>query len=86
MESSIEINRIGLEAIVQKVARQASDPGLWFDAQSATEEYLQQELRYLHALIETVIGVGKVDPMKRLPPFWSILESSGWKEQQEGGK
>ncbi len=31
---------------------QASDPGLWFTAQTATEAYLQQELRRLHAVIE----------------------------------
>lgn len=34
------------------VAAQANDSGLWFDAEYASEEYLQQELRKLHALIE----------------------------------
>ncbi len=35
------------------VAEQAEDEGLWFDAQYITEAYLQQELRRLHALIES---------------------------------
>jgi hypothetical protein len=32
--------------------RQAEDEGLWFEAQTASEAYLQEELRKLHALIE----------------------------------
>lgn len=31
---------------------QADDDGLWFDAPTAAEAYLQQELRSLHAMIE----------------------------------
>ncbi len=31
---------------------QAEDEGLWFEAQSAAEAYLQQELRRLHKVIE----------------------------------
>lgn len=77
----VEVMTVGLEAILQKVARQASDPGLWFEAQSASEAYLQQELRYLHAIIETVLGSEEVNPMKRPPPFWALLEESGWGEQ-----
>jgi len=34
------------------VAKQARDDGLWFEAQTAPEAYLQQELRRLHAEIE----------------------------------
>ena len=38
---------------VQKlVNEQAEDEGLWFDAATASEAYLQQELRKLHAAIE----------------------------------
>lgn len=33
-------------------AKQAEDGGLWFDAKTAPEAYLQQEIRKLHALIE----------------------------------
>lgn len=35
------------------VGRQAEDPGLWFEAQTASEAYLQAELRRLHAAIES---------------------------------
>ncbi len=34
------------------VAEQAEDEGLWFVAQTASEAYLQQELRRLHAAVE----------------------------------
>ncbi len=34
------------------VNEQAEDEGLWFVAQTASEAYLQQELRRLHAAIE----------------------------------
>jgi len=34
------------------VNEQAEDDGLWFVAQYASEAYLQQELRRLHAIIE----------------------------------
>ena len=33
-------------------ANQAEDDGLWFVAQTASEAYLQQALRHIHALIE----------------------------------
>lgn len=36
----------------QLVAQQAEDDGLWFNAVTAGEAYLQQELRKLHAAIE----------------------------------
>ena len=34
------------------VKSQAEDAGLWFIAKTATEAYLQQELRKLHAAVE----------------------------------
>ena len=40
---------IGLNKLV---AEQAEDDGLWFIAQTASEAYLQQELRKLHRAIE----------------------------------
>ena len=43
-----------LERIRSLVARQAADHALWFVG--ATEAYIQQELRKLHALIEEVLG------------------------------
>lgn len=42
--------------IKASVASQAEDTGLWFRAQTATEAYLQQELRKLHAIIEQEFG------------------------------
>ena len=46
------------------VQHQAEDEGLWFEAMTATEAYLQQELRRLHEAVEAehaerVIGEGK---------------------------
>jgi hypothetical protein len=38
---------------MQIVERQAQDEGLWCVAQTAPEAYLQQELRRLHAAVET---------------------------------
>ena len=38
--------------LTDMVNSQAEDEGLWFEAQTAPEAYLQQELRKLHALIE----------------------------------
>ncbi len=38
--------------ILDLVAEQADDDGLWFDAPTITESYLQQELRKLHTAIE----------------------------------
>jgi hypothetical protein len=37
---------------LQIVHEQAEDEGLWFEAQTAPEAYLQQELRRLHAALE----------------------------------
>ncbi len=42
-----------LDLIRALVAKQAKDEGLWFVTQTASEAYLQQELRKLHQLIET---------------------------------
>lgn len=41
-----------MTALNTLVAKQAEDVGLWFEAQTATEAYLQQALRDLHKLIE----------------------------------
>lgn len=41
-----------LAEAVELVNRQAEDDGLWFQAHTATEAYLQQELRKLHAVVE----------------------------------
>jgi hypothetical protein len=41
-----------LRPLVTLVEEQAKDDGLWFEAKTAPEGYLQQELRKLHAAIE----------------------------------
>jgi len=41
----------------QVVREQAEDEGLWFDACTAPEAYLQQELRRLHAAVERHHGI-----------------------------
>jgi len=41
-----------LAKLRQMVAQQAEDEGLWFNAATAPEAYLQQELRKLHAAVE----------------------------------
>jgi hypothetical protein len=45
-----------LEMIMIVVGHQADDEGLWFNAQTAPEAYLQQELRHLHSVIETALS------------------------------
>ncbi len=45
--------KIAVKAVVDA---QAEDTGLWFEAQTAPEAYLQQALRRLHAVIETPNG------------------------------
>ncbi len=46
---ALEVRQVKLEAVA---AEQAADDGLWFQAQTAPEAYLQQELRKLHEIIE----------------------------------
>ncbi len=44
----------GLMNIQNTVNKQAEDEGLWFDARTVSEAYLQMELRELHAVIERI--------------------------------
>jgi hypothetical protein len=50
----VEIEKLTsrLQAILAVSNEQAEDEGLWFQATTAPEAYLQQELRKLHASIE----------------------------------
>lgn len=43
---------MNISKIRQLVNSQAEDEGLWFMAETASEAYLQQELRRLHLAIE----------------------------------
>lgn len=58
-----------LNEIQLLVDAQAEDDGLWFEAQTAPEAYLQQELRKLHTLIErhTVDGEGETTQTRETP-------------------
>ncbi len=55
--------------VLAVVSAQANDEGLWFEAVTAPEAYLQQELRGLHDIIETVaIAQGLVTPASPIGP------------------
>ncbi len=45
---------IRVRALVEK---QAEDSGLWFQAQTAPESYLQEQLRLLHSAIERLLPI-----------------------------
>jgi hypothetical protein len=49
---SIAEKLLKLSTLRNLVSAQAEDEGLWFQAATAPEAYLQQELRKLHAAIE----------------------------------
>lgn len=49
-----------LAALKVFVSEQAEDEGLWFEAKTAPEAYLQQELRKLHAIIEGTDDFGQL--------------------------
>jgi len=42
-----------IKRLLEIVNEQAEDPGLWFSAETAVEEYIQRALRRLHAAIES---------------------------------
>ena len=44
------------QQIIDLVNDQAEDEGIWFDAETATEAYLQVAIRKLHAEIENEIN------------------------------
>ena len=46
-----------LSEVLALVSAQTEDEGLWVIAQTATEEYLQQELRKLHEAVERLSGI-----------------------------
>ncbi len=43
-----------IEDLKRLADAQAEDSGLWFIAQTAPEEYLQEALRKLHGMIEAI--------------------------------
>lgn len=48
-----------LDELLAAVKEQADNEGLWFEARTMPEAYLQQELRRLHALIEGDYAVAR---------------------------
>lgn len=70
---------------LQIVLEQAEDEGLWFEARTAPEAYLQQELRKLHAAVEQ-----QADENARLRARverlegairWALGEEGEWDEE-----
>lgn len=53
------IRREDIAQVVALVEEQAEDEGLWFIARTAPEAYLQQELRRLHAVIESALAAAE---------------------------
>ncbi len=47
--------QLAMLELVAAITQQARDEGLWFEAMTAPEAYLQQELRKLHDVAERVI-------------------------------
>ena len=41
-----------LDSVKKHCARQADDDGCWFNAETAPEAYLQEQLRALHRVVE----------------------------------
>lgn len=68
MASRLEAAERQLDAVRTLVDQQAEDPGLWFQAATAPEAYLQQELRRLHERVEskTLADPSRVAPVDRL--------------------
>lgn len=46
------VEKVTIAELAELVESQAEDDGLWFEAETAAEGYLQQELRRLHAAVE----------------------------------
>lgn len=44
------------QLLLDTVKEQANDEGLWFQAETASEAYLQAALRQLHETIESCFG------------------------------
>lgn len=61
------------------VDRQAEDEGLWFPNGTASEAYLQQELRKLHAAIECLppCACGGEEPIAGMDMFLPIAAVEG---------
>jgi hypothetical protein len=61
------------------VDEQAEDEGLWFIAETATEAYLQQELRRLHAAIEAPEPSPEGELAKFVAIIFEYAEHQSWR-------
>lgn len=52
--------------VLALLAVQANDEGLWFDAQTAAEAYLQGALRQLHAFIEDEPAISVIEEASKI--------------------
>ena len=76
--------RAQLDEAQSLVDEQAEDEGLWFQAQTAPEAYLQQELRRLHAVIEAAALIEEEPPLESLYglEYWRWGHGCRWYDQQ----
>jgi len=65
-------------ALRKIVDLQAADDGLWFEARTASEAYLQQELRKLHAAIEAEPAKPESEPKDVRFPRTPDRQPSDW--------
>lgn len=61
------------ERPIDVVNEQAEDEGLWFDAETLPEAYLQQELRRLHAAVEAAAGAAALEHGARSTEAYRIF-------------
>jgi regulator of PEP synthase PpsR (kinase-PPPase family) len=69
IRAALQSPRVPVIEILETVLEQAEDEGLWFNAKYASEAYLQQELRRLHAIIERAYAeLSKTKEPSSAPP------------------
>lgn len=64
-KSVIEVN-MEYEELQLLIDKQAEDEGLWFEAEYATEEYLQYALRKLHETCEKLLQISHNKNIKEI--------------------
>ena len=65
------------KALRKIVDEQAEDDGLWFKAETCAEAYVQQELRKLHAAVESHLTAIEGKTESRCPHCGGPLDSDG---------
>lgn len=77
-----------LSVLQELVEAQAEDDGLWFNAETATEAYLQAALRRLHAAVEAMVsappeGVGLTQ--REVDAIYALRHAHEWVMHQPHG-